>query len=90
MLALALRGLVPDLLSVGGTNIASFLAGVLLFGGTREFFGKPARHLPVHLVAGACVLLQIFFLSAIDSLNMRVVVASGFSWDWRSPGSSRS
>jgi len=79
MFSLAFRGMVPDLVSVAATNCSSFLAGILLFEGTREFFGKRPRYLAVHLLAGICVALQIFFLTVVDSLNMRVVVASGYS-----------
>src|SRR5215467_3641189 len=44
MLSMALRGVVPDLLSVAGTNFGSFAGAILLYEGTREFFGKRPRH----------------------------------------------
>jgi signal transduction histidine kinase/CheY-like chemotaxis protein len=79
MLMMAARGIVPDLLSVGGTNLTSFLGSILFFEGTREFFGKTPRCRPFYMAAGVCMVLQVLFLEGVDSLTVRVVVASGFS-----------
>ena len=79
MAALAIRGMVPDLVSVGASNATSFVAVILLFEGTREFFGLRPRYTPVYLLAGVSLSLQIFFLLARENLTIRILVASGFA-----------
>jgi signal transduction histidine kinase/CheY-like chemotaxis protein len=73
---LSLRGLVPDLASVVGTNAAAFVGVVLLLEGTREFQGFPSTVWPARILAGLSLLAQIYFLVGVNELEARILVAS--------------
>lgn len=73
---LTLRGIVPDLASVIGTNAAAFVGAVLLLEGMREFQGLPSTVWLARILAGLGLSAQIYFLVGVNDLEARILVAS--------------
>ncbi len=76
MAALAIRGGVPDWMSVLITNASAFAAVVLLLEGHREFLQLPARSTFARALAIASMLGQIVFLGVRNDIGVRIVIAS--------------
>jgi len=76
LLFLCARGVVPDGVSVAGTNAGTFLAVLLFLEGTREFRGLPPRYWPATVLAGCSMLAQLYFLVGGNHVAARIVVAS--------------
>ncbi len=72
---IALRGVVPDALSIGLANVLILSAYGLLWSGLRLFEGRPA--LPVAALAGGAAWIVLCLVpSFYASLSARIVVAS--------------
>jgi signal transduction histidine kinase len=76
LIFLSLRGQIPDLASVAGTNAGAFAAGTLLLEGTREFLGLTPPSWPARIFAGMSLAVQLFFSIGMDNLAARILVAS--------------
>ena len=76
LVVLSLRGLVPDLVSVAGTNLAAFAGVVLLLEGIREFQGLPSTVWPARILAALSLLAQVYFLVGVNNLVARILLAS--------------
>jgi signal transduction histidine kinase len=76
LLFLFLRGVLPESLSVLGTNAAAFLAAILLLEGTREFLGLRYRWWPAYPLAGFCLLAQLYFLVVVDRMSARIMIVA--------------
>ena len=74
--ALAVRGLVPDWLSVVVANGGAFAGVVLLLEGNREFLHLPAACPPARILAGLGMLAQVYFVVGADDIGVRIMVAS--------------
>src|SRR6516165_2458733 len=66
--ALAVRGLVPDWVSVVVTNGAAFVGVVLLLEGNREFVRARAVCPPARILAAVCILAQVYFVVVADDI----------------------
>jgi diguanylate cyclase (GGDEF)-like protein len=89
---LALRGHIPDWISIGAGNVAMITAYGVIWSGVRSFERQPPHILPAILVSGIWGLLCLI-PSFYASIPMRVAVASlvagmycaGGAWEfWRS------
>jgi signal transduction histidine kinase/ActR/RegA family two-component response regulator len=76
MAALALRGVVPDWLSIVVTNAAAFAGVVLLLEGNREFLHLSPVYTPARVLAGLSMAAQIYFFAIVDNLSIRILVSS--------------
>jgi signal transduction histidine kinase len=76
LLFLSFRGLIPDFMSVAGTNTGALAAGVLLLEGTREFLGLPPAFWPARIFAGLSLIVQIYLVVVVDNLSARIVIVS--------------
>jgi signal transduction histidine kinase/CheY-like chemotaxis protein len=74
--ALAVRGLVPDWISVVVTNGGAFAGAVLLLEGNREFVHLSAACLSARILVGLGTLAQVYFLVGADDIGVRILVAS--------------
>ena len=74
--ALAVRGLVPDWVGVVVTNGGAFATIVLLLEGNREFVHLPAVCPPARILAGFCMLAEVYFVVGVDDIGARILVAS--------------
>ncbi|SFL92400.1 GGDEF domain-containing protein [Methylobacterium pseudosasicola] len=72
---LALRGQIPDLLSIGVANAVVLAAYGLIWSGVRSFEGRPAR--AGLALAGALIWCALCFVPAFyDSIEARIIYAS--------------
>jgi signal transduction histidine kinase/ActR/RegA family two-component response regulator len=74
--ALAVRGLVPDWISVVEANGGAFAGVVLLLEGNREFVHVRAACPPARILAGLSLLAQVYFVVGTDDIGVRILVAS--------------
>ena len=72
---LALRGQIPDLLSIGGANMVVLAAYGLIWSGVRSFEHRPAR--AGSALAGAAIWCILCFVPVFyESIAARIVYAS--------------
>lgn len=76
MAALAVRGLVPDWVSVVATNGGAFAGALLLLEGNREFLRARAACPPARILAGLGILAQVYFVVGANDIGVRILVAS--------------
>jgi signal transduction histidine kinase/CheY-like chemotaxis protein len=76
LLALALRGPMPVLISIVVSNVAMYLSEILLLEGTRKFLGRPYRSPAAYAVAGCALAAQLLLYAMIPEDAPRIVVAS--------------
>src|ERR1019366_2512600 len=76
LLFLCVRGLVPDVVSVVGTNAFAFMGVVLLLEGTREFRGLRPRWWPAYVMAGSRMLAPGYFLVRGNHVGVPILVIS--------------
>jgi signal transduction histidine kinase/CheY-like chemotaxis protein len=74
--ALAVRGLVPDWVSVVVTNGGAFIGAALLLEGSREFVRVRAACPPARILAGLGILAQVYFVVSANDIGVRILVAS--------------
>jgi len=75
LLLLALRGIIPEKISIFGTNISVFLAALNVLRGTREFCGKSPRWWPAYVCGAASIVASLYF-SAVHNSAARIAIFS--------------
>jgi len=76
MAGLAMRGMIPEWISVLLGNGGAFAGFVLLLEGNREFVNLPAPSRPARILASVAMLGEIYFLLSVDDISTRIVIAS--------------
>jgi signal transduction histidine kinase len=76
VLAGALRGAIPDLLSIVGANVAGVVSLAAIWNGIRLFDGRPARWTGVLLAAAGVAVFFVRQTYVVNDVLSRVVVIS--------------
>ncbi len=76
---LSLRGLVPDFLSIIGTNILLISAYFLISRGLTEFVGKKQNNIKDSITAMLFLILLLFYTYIKPDISMRIIFFSVFS-----------
>ncbi|MBU0544926.1 MAG: GAF domain-containing protein, partial [Proteobacteria bacterium] len=77
-LLVALRGIIPDILTIVIANAVLLLSSLLYFEGIRKFFGMPGRKNLSVLLIVLLMALQSYFTFARNDVEIRIIIVSIF------------
>ncbi len=75
-LLISLQGFARDLFTIGAGNAFIVYAAFTVYEGFADFAGRPVLRLPHMTFLGLDVLAQFFFMYAVPSISMRIVLFS--------------
>jgi diguanylate cyclase (GGDEF)-like protein len=78
-LLMALRGIIPDILSIVMSNVLILSASVLFMEGVRYFRGITGRRIITIFLVAFPVLLITYFTYVVQNIGMRIIIFSAFS-----------
>ena len=76
MLLIALRGAIPDFLSIPVANAANVAGSLIFYAAVRQIVGRNTYLLPISLIAVVIVAIQLYWGTAIEHHDHRILMTA--------------
>ena len=76
MLLIALRGAIPDFLSIPVANAANVAGSLIFYAAVRQIVGRNTYLLPISLIAVVIVAIQLYWGTALEHHDHRILMTA--------------